>query len=261
MGKDSEWRRGTLSIDLLAGERENIVGDTRSGAENAVLCGIGVTNVSVSLNRHLPPPPSDDESGVIALFDRLTNWAEALREPPPTDDELAAAYAKYDRQLKEAKNEAEQFIAAELHRPKWDWATADRHLDRIERIIGTLVDEAKSSTEKTKGMYLYARFALKVLNRHLRDDVPQYPSRNRAVAQARITRLATRITDLLMVMAVTWPDCTSEPTDEVGDVMLAIRIPARAYLWAMANLFWSALRHPLSETTIDLSTGRVLYRT
>lgn len=39
------------------------------------------------------------------------------------------------------------------------------------------------------------------------------------------------------------------------------RIAPLAYLRAMGNLFWSAIRHPLSNTTIDLSTGRVLYRT
>jgi hypothetical protein len=39
-----------------------------------------------------------------------------------------------------------------------------------------------------------------------------------------------------------------------------IRIPWWAYLRSMWNLFWSAIRHPFSETTIDLSTGRVLYR-
>jgi len=28
----------------------------------------------------------------------------------------------------------------------------------------------------------------------------------------------------------------------------------------MWNLFWSGIRHPWRETTIDLTTGRVLYR-
>jgi hypothetical protein len=39
------------------------------------------------------------------------------------------------------------------------------------------------------------------------------------------------------------------------------RIPWWANLRSMWNIFWSAIRHPFSETTIDLSTGRVLYRT
>ena len=43
-----------------------------------------------------------------------------------------------------------------------------------------------------------------------------------------------------------------------ADESLTVRIPALIYLRAMVNLFWSAIRHPLSETTIDLNTGRVL---
>ena len=45
-----------------------------------------------------------------------------------------------------------------------------------------------------------------------------------------------------------------------SEAVETIRIPPFAYLRAMGNLFWSSIRHPLSETTIDLSTGRVLYR-
>jgi hypothetical protein len=40
---------------------------------------------------------------------------------------------------------------------------------------------------------------------------------------------------------------------------IVIHIPWWAYLRTMWNLFWSCILHPLSETTIDLSTGRVLY--
>lgn len=40
---------------------------------------------------------------------------------------------------------------------------------------------------------------------------------------------------------------------------IVIRIPWWAYLRTMWNLFWSCILHPLSETAIDLSTGRVLY--
>jgi hypothetical protein len=61
-------------------------------------------------------------------------------------------------------------------------------------------------------------------------------------------------------------DCSEDQnwhlvTPHLADEVLIIRIPPIAYLRAMWNLFWSAIRHPLSETTIDLSTGRVLYRT
>lgn len=58
--------------------------------------------------------------------------------------------------------------------------------------------------------------------------------------------------------AVPVPPVAVRPAD---DDAVVVRVPPLAYLRAMANLFWSAIRHPLSETTIDLSTGRVLYRT
>jgi hypothetical protein len=51
-----------------------------------------------------------------------------------------------------------------------------------------------------------------------------------------------------------------ELPEPIGEAVCTVRIPPLAYLRAMGNLFWSAIRHPLSETTIDLSTGRVLYR-
>ena len=50
----------------------------------------------------------------------------------------------------------------------------------------------------------------------------------------------------------------AQPFDADGP--LVVRIPWWAYLRAMANLYWSCVRHPLSETTIDLSTGRILER-
>ena len=39
---------------------------------------------------------------------------------------------------------------------------------------------------------------------------------------------------------------------------VTIHIPSIAYFRAMGNLFWSAIRHPLLDTTIDLSTGRTV---
>lgn len=40
----------------------------------------------------------------------------------------------------------------------------------------------------------------------------------------------------------------------------AVKIPLRGYLRTMAAIAWNALRHPLSTTTIDLLTGRVIAR-
>lgn len=61
-------------------------------------------------------------------------------------------------------------------------------------------------------------------------------------------------------LAVVWTESVGEvPEDIAGEVWKVRRTPL-AVLRTMWNLFWSAVRHPLSDTTIDLESGRVLYR-
>jgi hypothetical protein len=86
-----------------------------------------------------------------------------------------------------------------------------------------------------------------------------------ALASAAATRndtiLLDRLAEIARAVLVSRPELAlSVPTD-LEEVVWTVRISPLAYLRAMGNLFWSAIRHPLSETTIDLSTGRVLYRT
>ncbi|MBY0458973.1 MAG: hypothetical protein K2V38_16675 [Gemmataceae bacterium] len=73
--------------------------------------------------------------------------------------------------------------------------------------------------------------------------------------------LTERVRELLRLMLVARGATAVDelPADVVSGV-LTVRITPLAYLRAMWNLFWSAIRYPFSETTIDLSTGRVLYR-
>lgn len=70
-----------------------------------------------------------------------------------------------------------------------------------------------------------------------------------------------RLRELMQTVIVTRPEWNLTIPSELESEVWTVRISPRAYLRAVANLFWSAIRHPLSETTIDLSTGRVLYRT
>ncbi|HEY1191977.1 MAG TPA: hypothetical protein VGE74_30385, partial [Gemmata sp.] len=63
------------------------------------------------------------------------------------------------------------------------------------------------------------------------------------------------------VVLLSRPDLGLALPADLEPTVWAVRIPPLAHLRAMFNLFWSAIRHPFSETTIDLSTGRVLYRT
>jgi hypothetical protein len=85
-------------------------------------------------------------------------------------------------------------------------------------------------------------------------------SRYNDVFIAGVTRHAERLAELMRTMAVVWEELELETPDEIFEAVWTICISPTAYLRAMWNLFWSAIRHPLSETTIDLSTGWVLYR-
>lgn len=70
-----------------------------------------------------------------------------------------------------------------------------------------------------------------------------------------------RLAGFMRTMVLTWQEYELNAPPELYEAVWAVRISSVAYLRAMWNLFWSAIRHPRSETTIDLSTGRVLYRT
>lgn len=62
----------------------------------------------------------------------------------------------------------------------------------------------------------------------------------------------------MRTMAVVWEEVELETPDEIFEVVWTITISPGAYLRSMWNLFWSSIRHPLSETTIELRTGRIL---
>jgi hypothetical protein len=76
-----------------------------------------------------------------------------------------------------------------------------------------------------------------------------------------VNRVPQECARVLRLWLVYRPDLLDDLPDEVAEFVLSFRIPLWAYLRSMWNLFWSAIRYPFSETTIDLSTGRVLYRT
>lgn len=88
--------------------------------------------------------------------------------------------------------------------------------------------------------------------------LPHPPTALRSSAVRNVAEVTDRTAELMRTMLVAWPEL--ELPEGIRDTVLTVRIPPLAYLRAMFNLFWSAVRHPRSETTIDLSTGRVLYR-
>ncbi|MFO0824497.1 MAG: hypothetical protein U0792_15505 [Gemmataceae bacterium] len=94
----------------------------------------------------------------------------------------------------------------------------------------------------------------------LRSCSSQYRKANSELV-AELEFISTRLRELMRSALVEMPEWELPISDELAAKVWTVRISPLAYLRAMWNLFWSAIRHPLSETTIDLSTGRVLYRT
>jgi hypothetical protein len=78
---------------------------------------------------------------------------------------------------------------------------------------------------------------------------------------AAITSQMDRLADLMRTMAVVWPELELETPENITEAVWTVTITPGAYLRAMGNVFWSAIRHPLSQTTIELKTGRVLHHT
>lgn len=85
-------------------------------------------------------------------------------------------------------------------------------------------------------------------------------ARLRRAFAAGLDESAERARDLIRYLAISAPELDLTVPDHLARNVWTVRIPPLAYLRAMWSLWWSAIRHPLSETTIDLSTGRVLYR-
>ena len=74
------------------------------------------------------------------------------------------------------------------------------------------------------------------------------------IVRQRMERLA----EFMRTLAVVWAELDLTTPDDIFEAVWTIRITPLAYLRAMWTLFWSSIRHPFSNTTIELKTGRVL---
>jgi hypothetical protein len=83
----------------------------------------------------------------------------------------------------------------------------------------------------------------------------------RIAGRLPMDRLSSYLVGQIRTLIVAHPELEARLPSDLADAVYTVRIPPLAYLRSMWSLFWSAIRHPLSDTTIDLSTGRVLYRT
>ncbi len=121
-------------------------------------------------------------------------------------------------------------------------------LGEMEAEMSDLVREADQATT---GLWANAREAAALSNR--------FPNLKKALRR-RINVILEQSIRILRIVVVYYPAMLEFLTQEVRARVLTYRISWWAYLRSMGNLFWSAIRHPLSETTIDLSTGGVMYR-
>lgn len=95
----------------------------------------------------------------------------------------------------------------------------------------------------------------------LRDQARTQPrGRFRRRFVAAMTERIERLADLMRTMSVVWDDLNLDTPDEIHREVWTFRIPPGAYLRSMWNLYWSAILHPRSTTTVDLMTGRVVRR-
>jgi hypothetical protein len=142
-------------------------------------------------------------------------------------------------------------------------AEDDHWLDQVEELYertcvsadaGTDVDEAVVSLWGTACDRMAEYQAL------IEEARGKAHGRFRQLFVAAVQKRMDRLADLMRTMAVVWQELDLTTPDDIYKAVWTIRIPPLAYLRAMGNLFWSAIRHPLSETTIELKTGRLLAR-
>ena len=188
--------------------------------------------MSTRLDRHVPTTDAVDDVAIRLQFVLLSSLGHVCEEADPTECAVEQAIANSDD------------IVAEIF-----------------RITDALAGRPECPPEYVELVWSQAIEALDSARRHLQHDVPRHRPTVRAATRSGLTRQADRLVELMRVLATTWPDMVPEMSEEQRTMAWTVLVPPPAYLRAMWNLFWSAIRYPLSETTIDLSTGRVLYRT
>jgi hypothetical protein len=145
---------------------------------------------------------------------------------------------------------AVEAVAADMAEPEWQQAIA-RMVDRWPLPVA-------SEREFGEQAWLFFCGFLTATDR-LRSRLAGRP--DRADAIARLDAEREDVIDVMRCMLIEYPDWTLPVPDHLLAAVFTVRVSWRAYLLAMWNLLWSAVRHPRSEATIDLGTGRVLYRT
>jgi hypothetical protein len=164
--------------------------------------------------------------------------------------ELAESLQQYEtgiKQFEESYNEICQ-LADEGR----DFATVP---DAVQILLNRNREMAEEHIRK---LWNRACELMEMDQRHLakwRESSP-HPIRDRFLAA--ITSEMEQLAELMRTMAVVWEELELETPDDIYETVWTFYVPPLAYLRAMWNLFWSSIRHPLSDTVIELKTGRIL---
>lgn len=180
---------------------------------------------------------------------------ERVRDSGSRPGELAAPSEKanadealrlLDRWLDELAEACDQL---QTHADRDDGPDAGEPQPEVEALWGVVCDALRIAVQTQSRLAGTAR---------------GFWSRRPPDVAAAIGRLADEIEqliDLIRYVQIVRPDWGLDVPDDLAELVWTVRVSPQAYLRTMWSLFWSAIRHPLSDTTIDVSTGKVLYRT
>ena len=156
------------------------------------------------------------------------------------------------------KSESVELQIAELEQVL---AEDDRWLAQLEELYDkacTTADEGGDADEVVMSLWGAACERIAAYQTLGTDARQEARGRFRKQLLAAVAFRMDRLAELMRTMAIVWQELELETPDEIHETVWTIRIHPLAYLRAMWNLFWSSVRHPLSETVIELKTGRVL---
>jgi hypothetical protein len=212
---------------------ESTVSDLRTEGDGYV------SQVEAAADAVLAAAEQVEEWAAVLHDDR--NWLESLPDSLPGElsalvQELLASTRERDGKVVAAQASIEQ-VAAEVFQ---------RAL-RLFQAYHSFASGVRAANREARAIWLTSRGRTRL--------------RAWGGVAAELDTLIGRLREVIRLMVVSLPELDLTVPDRLHADIWTFRIPPLAYLRAMWNLWWSAVRHPLSETTIDLSTGRVLYRT
>lgn len=185
----------------------------------------------------LPPLPVRDVLDRPDAVNQMEAWLqESLKEYKTTLDSFEESY-----------NEICRFV------------DDSEELPAVSDALASLLDQQwRMAEQHIRSLWDNGCKMMTMDQRHLAkwQQAPHLPIREQFLTA--INSEIERLAELMRTMAVVWEELELETPEEIYEAVWTIRVSPQAYLRAMWNLFWSSIRHPLSDTVIELKTGRVL---